>query len=102
MYYNNTCILENANEAVVALDVGDNPLPNPTEFQQRLYLGFNRIYAPNGTAGYEGPGNYKSYNEFQNAGYDTSSVIINEVPTSAAIIAMAKQLLSSAGPWEGP
>jgi len=99
-YFNNTCILENPNESVVALDVGDNPLPPPEEFLQRLYLGSNRIYAPNGQAGYEGPNGFKSYQDFQNAGYDINSTIINDIPTSATIIGWAKQLLSSAGPWE--
>jgi hypothetical protein len=95
VYENNTCILETAGEAVVALDVSDNPLPPPTEFVQRLSLGGNTIYVPGGQAGYEGPGSkeWPTYAAFQAAGYDAGSTVVAGTPATAQIIAWAQALL---------
>jgi hypothetical protein len=94
MYVNNTCILATAGEAVVALDVADNPLPPPAEFVQRLTIANNTVWAPAGSAGYEGPGGFKNFSAFQAAGYDAGSVVMAGTPDPATIIGWMRAVLA--------
>jgi hypothetical protein len=93
MYTNNTCVLDPRANIAFVDESNNHPFPNVTEFQARLLLANNTIYCPGAECGFVGAGGFKTYQEFQAAGYDTTTQIVNATPSVDTMIAWARDLL---------
>jgi hypothetical protein len=91
-YINNTCILADTNGVAFSMDFKAE-FPAPSVFMQQALLANNTFYAPGGKVGYNGPGPFKTYEEFQAAGYDTTSKVSADVPSVDTIMAWARARL---------
>jgi hypothetical protein len=90
-FFNNTCILANTGDPYLQIGdcVADATLAN------RVVLGGNKIMSPGGTAASISCGKTYSFNDWIALGLDVGTTL-SDVPASADIITMARNLLSIA------
>lgn len=88
-YYNNTCILADAGQPVVAVPTVGTL--SPADFAQMIFIANNTIYTPDGTA--PGPAGFANYSAFIDAGFDQGSVLRSDMPDAKAIVEMGAALV---------
>lgn len=89
-YFDNVCILPNANDPYY---VGGGDLSDVKDFNDGMKLSNNTIYAPDGNVSLSVSGDVVSFETFQSLGFDPTSVVSSDVPSTSQVKQWARSKL---------